>query len=229
MPTSTLPLTGTKLPTWTETAASPLPATAPLPIAATSLPVAAPPAISALLEDDFSDALNINWKAWGEPRPTIRTGFGDSWLDLKAADKPGQSGVTARIELANSPGSTVEFEAQLNSGYPQFPILFDWDPFQFIRGPENTEPTIVHFELRRNLAVLQAPAANNTCQTPLDGLKKHIYRIRFADEKLVELYVDSSEQPLCQIDMGVKPVPGNVSFSGTGWITRILVTSTSTP
>jgi hypothetical protein len=206
-PTTTIPVTSSLIST---------PALAP--ISSTS---------SIMLEDDFNEALSTNWKTWGDPRPSIRKGFGDNWLDLKAADKPGQSGVTSRLELENSPGNSLELEAQLNSSYPQYPLLFDWDPIQFDRGPINTTPTIVHMEIQKSMTILQTPAANNSCQTPLDGTTKHIFVIKFTADKIVELYIDSSEDPACQLDMGIKPVPGRISFTGTGWLTRVLVTGSS--
>jgi hypothetical protein len=181
------------------------------------------------LEDDFSGPLNVNWKAWGEPMPIIRKGFGDSWLDLAATDKTGSAGATTRKEIPNAPGFEIEFEAQLNTGYIQYPLFLDWDPTQFVRGPENTEPTVLHLAIQKNRLVLQAPAADNTCQQESDGTVQHLYLLKFVSEKSVELYLDGGEQALCQLDMGIKPVSGRITFTGTGWVTRILVTGTQLP
>lgn len=188
-----------------------------------------PDEVIVLIEDEFSESLATHWRAWGNPLPTLRKGFGDSWLDLKAVEEPGGAGVTSRVEIENSPGVRIAFDAQLNPGYPQFPLLLDWDPLQFDRGPANTTPTIVHFELRRSTVSLQAPAANNNCQVDLDGTVQHTFLIQFSEEKLVSLYIDDSPQPLCQLDMGIIPVPGKLSFTGNGWVTRILVTSLPAP
>ena len=62
-----------------------------------------PPAI--LLNDYFNDPLNINWKAWGSPRPILRSGPGDNWLELTATEKPETAGVTTRMEIASAPGN----------------------------------------------------------------------------------------------------------------------------
>ena len=122
-----------------------------------------------LLNDYFNDPLNINWKAWGSPRPILRSGPGDNWLELTATEKPETAGVTTRMEIANSPGNVIEFEGQLNPNYANFPLFFDWDPLQFDRGPENTTPTVLHLAIQNNRIVLQAPAANNTCQKEFKG------------------------------------------------------------
>lgn len=198
-------------------------------ITPTVQPVEASPTLSVIIEDEFDTALNEQWVAWGNPRPTIRSGFGDSWLDLKAADNPSQAGVTARKEVPNSIGTEIEFEAQLNSGYPLYPVLFDWDPIQFDRGPDNSLPTVLHLEIQKARVVLQAPAANNSCQSPLDGTKKHIYLIKFLSEKNAALYLDDGASPVCELEIGIKPISGRISFTGTGWITRIKVSGAPLP
>jgi hypothetical protein len=192
---------------------------------ATIEPAAVLSETNVLLEDEFTENLNANWLAWGDPRPNLRKGFGDSWLDLKAADKPSEAGTTSRLEIENGPGVRIEFEAQLNPGFPQYPLIFDWDPIQFDRGPINTTPTVVHFEIRKSMAILQAPAASNICQADVDGTVKHNYTIAFSADKIVELYIDEDQTPLCHLDMGIKSVPGRISFTGNGWVTRILVTN----
>ncbi len=187
------------------------------------------PAEIVILEDQFDDTLSTNWKSWGDPRPALKKGFGDSWLDLKAADRPGDAGVTSKVEISNSPGIKIELEAQLNPSYPQYWMYFDWDPLQFVRGPENSEPTIVHLVVQKNQVLLQSPAANNSCSVVLDGATKHVYTLIFRTEKIVELIVDGNPQPGCAIDMGVIPVPGRITFSGNGWVTRIKVSGETTP
>jgi len=219
----------------TETIAAPPTLTATLaittspPLTGTLAPNPDAPPEKILLTDEFSDALNVHWKTWGEPRPTLRKGFGDSWLELKAADEPTQAGVTCRTEIDNAPGTAIEFLAQLTPGYPQYWLHLDWDPLQFDRGPENISPTIVHLEVQKNLVLVQAPAANHSCRVELDGTIQHRYILKFISDKIVELYIDEAIQPLCSVDMGIKPVPGRISFSGNGWVTRILVTGAAVP
>jgi predicted nucleic acid-binding Zn ribbon protein len=180
-----------------------------------------------LLNDYFNDALNINWKAWGSPRPILRSGPGDNWLDLTATEKPDTAGVTTRIVIANEPGNVIEFEGQLNPNYANFPLFFDWDPLQFDRGPENTEPTVLHLEILNNRIVLRAPAANNACQKEFEGAKQHRFMLKFVAEKKVELYIDGNNQAICQLDMGIKAIPGRISFSGTGWVSHVAVTGSN--
>lgn len=187
----------------------------------------APPAI--LLDDEFNGPLNINWKAWGSPRPILRSGPGDSWLELTATENPAMAGVTTRIQIANAPGNVIEFEGQLNPNYANFPLFFDWDPLQFDRGPENTTLTVLHLAIQNNRIVLQAPAANNTCQQELEGAKQHSYALKFVGDKQVALYIDGRDQAICQLDLGIMAIPGRISFTGTGWVTHVLVTGAELP
>jgi hypothetical protein len=202
-----------------------IPLTPSMPISGTT-PLGAP---VILLQDDFNDPLNIKWKAWGNPRPVIRSGPGDNWMELTATEKPETAGVTARASIANSPGNVIEFVGLVNPNYTNFPLFFDWDPLQFDRGPENTSLTVLHLKIQSTRIVFQAPAANNTCQKEFDGAKQHTITIKFIGEKKVELYIDGNEQAICQLDMGIKAVSGRISFTGTGWVTRILVTGSSLP
>lgn len=189
-----------------------------------------PAAASAiLLNDNFNDPLNVNWKAWGSPRPVIRSGPGDNWLELTATEKPETAGVTSRAEIASAPGNVIQFEGQLNPNYANFPLFFDWDPIQYDRGPENTNLTVLHLAIQSSRIVLQAPAANNTCQKEFEGAKQHSYILKFVAEKKVALFIDGSDKAICELDMGVMAVPGRISFTGTGWVTHILVTGSSLP
>ena len=191
--------------------------------------VTQPAASTTLLNDDFNGPLNVNWKSWGSPRPIIRKGPGDSWVELTATDKPETAGVTSRAQIANVPGNVIEFEGQLNPNYANFPLIFDWDPLQFDRGPENTTLTVLHLSVQSTRIVFMAPAANNTCQKEFDGTKQHRYTLKFIADKKVELYIDGIDTPLCQLDLGIMAIPGRLSFTGTGWITRILVTGSNLP
>ena len=188
-----------------------------------------PAADVTLLADDFNGPLNVNWKSWGSPRPIIRSGPGDNWLELTATDKPETAGVTSRAQISNAAGNVIEFEGQLNPNYANFPLLLDWDPLQFDRGPENTTLTVMHLSIQSTRVVLSAPAANNSCQKEFDGTKQHSYVLKFIAEKTVELYIDGIEPALCQLDLGIMAIPGRISFTGTGWVTRIIVTGSNLP
>jgi hypothetical protein len=182
-----------------------------------------------LLVDDFNGPLNVNWKSWGSPRPIIRSGPGDNWLELTATDKPDTSGVTSRAQIPSAAGNVIEFQGQLNPNYANFPLLLDWDPLQFDRGPENTTLTVMHLSIQSTRVVLSAPAANNSCQKESDGTKQHSYVLKFIAEKKVELYIDGIEPALCQLDLGIMAIPGRITFTGTGWVTRIIVTGSNLP
>jgi hypothetical protein len=191
-----------------------------------TVPSAAP---EVLLNEYFTGPLNVNWKAWGSPRPIISSGPGNNWLELTATEKPEMAGVTTRMEIANAPGNVIMFEGQLNPNYANFPLIFDWDPLQFDRGPDNTTLTVLHLEIQNARIVLQAPAANNTCQKGFEGAKQHSYILKFVADKQVELYIDGNNQALCALDLGVKAIPGRITFTGTGWVSHVLVTGSSLP
>jgi hypothetical protein len=180
-----------------------------------------------IFEDDFSGTLNAYWRAWGDPRPKINTGPGDSWLDLTAAEDFGSGGVTSRTEVPSDPGVEILFRGQLNESYPQYELFFDWDPLQYDRGPANKDPGVIHFELRRNQLILLTPLTDEKCEVELDGTGTHTYRIRIFDGQSLELFIDADETlPGCQItNIGLAPVPGTISFTGVGWITHVVVTA----
>lgn len=195
-----------------------------VPTLAVTLPVS-----SIWLQDDFSGALNVNWKVWGDPRPIIRNGFGDSWLDLAATDQAGSAGVTTRMEIPKEAGLKIEFEAQLNPNYLQYPLFFDFDPMPFVRGPDNIASTALRLEIQKSRLILKAPAPEVPCQKNLDGAFRHVYLLKFVTDKSVELYIDGTAEPLCQIDLDQAAAPGRISFTGTGWVTQISVTGINLP
>jgi len=192
----------------------------------------APPDLSStpivLLRDDFSGSLGENWKTWGNPRPSIQSGPDKKWLNLTATEKPGSAGVTSRLEIENAPGVRGEFSAQLNPIYPQYPLILDWDPYTFDRGPDNSAATIIRFELQKSGAVFQTPVSKKRCKTDLDGLVMHRFTISFTINDAVELFIDDSQVPACTLEMGFKPSSGRISFTGTGWVTQIVFTSSKT-
>jgi len=211
------PPTDTPAPTATAT----LDLKATLEITETLAPISGTPATPIILDDEFSENLSENWRTWGNPLPTLKKGFGDSWLDLKAVDKPAEAGTTTRKEITLAPGISIIMEAQLNPTYPQSPLLIDWDPYQFIRGPANSAPTQLHLEIKKNRIEMLAPVTNGKCEIELDGTIKHIFSLVVTDEHTMELSVDEDRQSLCQLDLGVTLGLGRLSFSGNGWVTRI--------
>ncbi len=183
-----------------------------------------------LIDELFDQGLRIYWKTWGEPRAIIRTGPTDNWLYLKAMDPPQSSGVTSRTEFGiyNMPGLVVEFSASLDPNYPASVILFDWDPRQFNRGPENIEPGLIHLEIRNSRILLETPYSRLRCNADNEGSRNHIYRVQMTATQGVDVYVDDQPTPLCQVeDMGLDPLPepGAISFSGAGWVTYVKVTA----
>jgi len=219
--TTGIPSTSTQSPTGIASATPSI--TSTVEITETQAPISGAPAALIILDDEFSETLSENWRAWGNPLPTLKKGFGDSWLDLKAVDNPAEAGATTRKEITLAPGIWIVVEAQLNPTYPQSPLMIDWDPFQFIRGPANSTPTQLHLELKKNRIQLLAPVTNEKCEIELDGTIKHIFSLFFADEQTMELSIDEDLQSLCQLDLGVPLGPGRLSFSGNGWVTRIRV------
>lgn len=189
----------------------------------TTAPISGEPVTTTILEDEFSENLSENWRSWGNPFPTLRKGFGDSWLDLKAADKAGEAGTTTRKELSLAPGVWLVWEAQLNPTYPQFSLFLDWDPAGFMRGPSNSAPTQLRYELQKSRVLLLAPVTNAKCDIALDGTTKHTFALFLVDEQKVDFFIDDLHQSLCQLDLGVTPGLGRISFSGNGWVTRIRV------
>jgi len=177
-----------------------------------------------LFEDDFDGSISAYWKSWGKPRPKISKGPGDNWMDLAASEDYGSGGVTSREQIFISPGAEIIFRGQLNDTFPQFKLLFDWDPLQFTRGPENQDLTVLHFEILRNRIILHTPLTNNRCEKDLEGTQTHTYRFVFLRGDSLDLFIDKEELPLCQIsDIGDVPVPGTITFTGVGWITYVQV------
>lgn len=177
-----------------------------------------------LFEDTFDTALSDNWLAWGDNRPRIDRGPGDRWLYLTAED-PGEAGVTSRTgwQVYNAPGTTLEFEGALDTSYARSVMLFDWDPDKTKRGPEYTEPGLVRLEIRGDQVALLTPLTQERCDVSIDAFEKHTYLLKFNEGQGVALFVDGNPTP-CNIPfLGLAPVPGAISFSGMGWVTRVEV------
>ncbi len=223
------PTSAPTVPPPTETIA---PASPTLPVAPTqsaapaAAPVAAPQQVFVLFDDTFDNGLAGYWRTWGSPRPLIDRGPGDAWLSLKALEVPTAGGITSRRDFVvfNEPGAAIEFEAQLDSNYPQGRLLFDWDPLdQFERGPDNGDAGLIHLELRKDDVRLQTGMSGENCSYQVTGQTKHTYTLQVEAEQAVNLYVDGQASTCAISDMGLDPMAGSISFSGLGWITRVKV------
>jgi uncharacterized Zn finger protein (UPF0148 family) len=184
-----------------------------------------------LFEDEFDGTLSAFWRGWGNPRPKISTGPGDNWLDLTASEDYGSGGVTSREYIVIHPGVEIIFRGQLNQSYPQYKVIFDWDPLQYDRGPANQDPGVIHFELLKNKIILSTQLTNSRCEKELDGVLTHTYRFRILEGQGLDLFLDEDDiTPVCQIaDIGLAPVPGTITFTGLGWITSVKVTEPIVP
>jgi hypothetical protein len=180
-----------------------------------------------LLVDDFSGPLTLNWNRWGSPGAHIKPGpQNTSWLEL-VAQEPGAAGITSKREkpVPNAPGVVIEFDAQLNEMYPQYALTFDWDLMSYDRGPENADPGAIHLEIRRNKMQFATPMTASGCENELVGMVSHTFTLKIVDNQGVDLYLDGDGLPICRIpNMGQDVVNGRISFSGLGWVTRVLVT-----
>ena len=118
----------------------------------------------------------------------------------------------------------IEFEAQLNNRFPRYVLVFDWDPEGRNRGPELLEPGVIHLEIRQEQLTLQTPITEEVCVQPINALEKHVYRLQVALNQGLDLYLDDAPAPVCQIaSIGLGPLPGSITFSGLGWVTRVKV------
>lgn len=195
-------------------------------VALTSTSPALPlPATTLLFEDTFDQDLATNWRTWGSQRPTIDIGPGDRWLSLKA-EVPTSAGATTRRDLpiVLEFGAVIEFEAQLNNRFPRYVLVFDWDPERMNRGPELLEPGVIHLEIRQEQLRLQTPITGEDCTQPINALEKHLYRLQVTSNQGLELYLNDNPAPICQItSIGLGPLPGSITFSGLGWVTRVKI------
>ncbi len=183
-----------------------------------------PPVTGMILEDQFDSTLALNWRVWGSPRPIIEHGFGDNYLSLTATNTA-DAGVTSKIDFPLNAGVEMSFGAQLQPGYTQYTLIFNWDPPQFVREPGNNEPGILQVEISINEVVVRAALTNDRCEAPVRGSEAHDYLLRVLEEKSVALHVDESTEPVCTLtDIGLEaPITGRVTFRGMGLVTRVLV------
>jgi len=179
-----------------------------------------------LLVDDFEGPLSLNWNTWGNPRPHVKPGPQGSWLEL-VAEEVGAAGITSKREkqVPNAPGVVIEFEAQLDERFPQYVLIFDWDQMSYDRGPENRDPGAIHIDIRRDTMKFGTPMTAQGCERGLTGTVSHTFTLQIVEGQGVDLYLDGDGLPICRVtDMGQEVVPGRISFTGLGWVTRVLVT-----
>jgi hypothetical protein len=183
-----------------------------------------PSAADAILEDPFDSTLALYWRVWGKPRPIIEQGFGDNYLSLTATNT-GDAGVTSKAEFPLNPGYEMGFGAQLQPGYSQYMLVFNWDPQQFVREPGENEPGVLQLEITSNDVVIKAALTNDRCEASLRGSEAHNYLLKVLGEKSVELYVDDGAEPACVLtDIGLEaPITGRITFRGMGLVTNVSV------
>lgn len=224
IPTDTLMLTETLAPTATFTFA-PTEIVSPTAEISPTATLASPsPETPVLLEDNFDGIVSVNWIQWGSPHPTIRRGPLGNWLNM-VSDEFGAAGVTSKQEIPNAPGIEIEFVARLNENFPNYSVVFDWDPVKNKRGPEYVIPGPIHLEIRRNGFVFTTPRTNEKCDKDLEGTAANTYNLKIVEGQGIDLYLNEDPLPVCRIvSMGVEPTPGKISFTGLGWVIRVKVT-----
>jgi len=177
--------------------------------------------------DDFSTSISEFWKPWGDPKswPSIKRAPEANRLDLVAYETPGAAGVTSKLEISSSPGVEIIFEAQLNPNYPQFPLIFDWDPLTDPRNMDSKNLGVVHLEIKTDKLVLVTPyQQQSTCMRLISGSQKNTYHLKFIENQGVLMYVDDQLVEPCSLpNMGKPPKPGRISFTGMGWLTSVKV------
>jgi len=168
--------------------------------------------------EDFSTFLNTNWVVWGYPGPKIESGNAGSHLALSAMYSS-EAGVVTRNELPIASGDLIEFGAQLDPNFPQYALVFDWDPVPFERGAGDTTDGAIHVEIRKDSLILRSQLnPSGTCEGSLSGTTAHVYQIKIVDQS-VAIYVDAASEPLCQyFDIRLVPASGHISFRGMGWV-----------
>jgi hypothetical protein len=188
-----------------------------------------PPAGNVVFEDEFNGDLRDKWRIWGSPLPKIDEGFGDRYLYLIDEGTPGDAGVTTKLEIFNSPGTQIQFVAQLMSDRVDFALILDWHDAR-IRLGSLLEDGVIHLEILNDNLILAAPITKESCDKPVVGFKQHTYRIRIVDRgglPGLALFLDDQPEPVCQINsIGLGAIPGRITLSGVGsWVTSVRVTA----
>jgi len=224
-PVDTTPLLSPTIPSATLTITEST-VISPTDIVTTSVVISTPiPITNILLDDNFDIAINLNWEPWGLPRPAIIKAPTDNYLELRA-EESGSAGITAKMDISSTPGVIFEFDASMNKLTPRYRMIFDWDPVDTPRrGPETSKLGVIRFELQETKLTLKGSLIDEKCERDINGVDLHTFILKIVDGQGVELYVDEDTSPICRIeDMGREPTPGRISFSGLGWVTRVLVT-----
>ena len=103
-------------------------------------------------------------------------------------------------------------------------IHFNWDQETVARGTDYRQPGQIHLEIRAKNVIIQTPLTQEVCQSPIQEGQSHTYRIEIVANQGVSLYIDDGETAACSIsNMGLAPLPGKISFSGLGWVSRVKV------
>jgi uncharacterized Zn finger protein (UPF0148 family) len=182
-----------------------------------------------IFEDSFDGGINSNWKPWGKAQyyPSIKRGPEGGWLELIAYENSGSAGVTSKSEINSSAGTEIEFEAQLNPNYPQFPLIFDWDPLNNPRTINSESPGVVHFEINTDKLILKSLFnQQSTCTRPINGARKRKYFIKFTENQGVLMSVEGDLVEPCSIpDIGQPSMKGRITFTGMGWVMYVRVTT----
>jgi len=186
----------------------------------------ATPEHNIILEEEFESILADNWSVWGKPHPLIERGFGDNYLSLTSTGSA-EAGVSSKAEFPIEPGLEIVFDAQLQPVYPQYALVFSWDPLQFVRTPGNNEPGVIQLEIYNEKVVLRTALTNGRCDAPVPGVNDHVYKILVREEYVVELYIDDEDQPVCKIEnFGLEAsIPGRITFRDMGLVSSVFVIS----
>ena len=148
------------------------------------------------------------------------------WLYL-TAETPSDAGVSLRDTLLFTPGTQIQFDAQLDPSFTQFTLIFDWDPPNLIRDRGVKEPGVIHIEIYKDRLTFDTPVTLDGCESKapdFDGTLPHSYKVRKLEKLGVALFIDNAVDPICTVqDMGLTLDSGRISFSGLGWITLVRV------
>lgn len=181
-----------------------------------------------IFEDSFDGDINSHWNPWGKSQyyPSIKRGPEGGWLELIAYENSGSAGVTSKSEVISSAGIEIEFEAQLNPNYPQFPMIFDWDPLSNPRTANSKSPGVVHFEINTDKLILKTPFnQQSVCIRLINGAGKHKYFIKFTEDRGILMSVEGNPVEPCSLpNIGQSPVKGRITFTGMGWVMYVRVT-----
>jgi hypothetical protein len=115
----------------------------------------------------------------------------------------------------------------LQPGYSQYHLVFSWDPLQYERGPDNTEPGVIQLEIYEGIVALSTALTEERCEAIITGVEPHYYLIRILGIYEMALYLDGGTQPACMIyDIGIEaPIVGRITFRDMGLVSYVTVAS----